>query len=228
MPRTARIAPAGIIFHVINRGNARGDIFGKDGDFAAFEKILFEGLKRYHVTLLGYCLMDNHWHLVLRPEKERELGRFMQWLTVTHVRRWHEHRGSGGSGHLYQGTYRSFPIQADEHLLMALRYVERNALRAGLVKRAEDWRWCSLWWRERGEEAARERLGEWPVEMPADWVARVNRAQSEKEQEAMRLSIRRGRPFGDERWQKRMGRELGLASTFRERGRPRNRERAGK
>ena len=154
MPRTARIAPSGIIFHVINRGNAKGKIFSKEADFAAFEEILLEGTKRYRVALLGYCLLHNHWHLVLRPEVEGELGRFMQWVTVTHVRRWHEHRGTGGSGHLYQGTYRSFPVQADEHFLVVMRYVERNALRAGRVKHAQGWRWCSLWVRESGEEAS--------------------------------------------------------------------------
>jgi len=228
MPRTARIAPGGIIFHVINRGNARGDIFRKEGDFAAFETILFEAVTRYRVRVLGYCLMHNHWHLVLWPQKDGELGRFMQWLTVTHVRRWHEHRGTGGSGHLYQGTYRSFPIQADEHFLMALRYVERNALRAGLVRRAERWRWCSLWVRKSGEEVLKGMLQEWPVDRPGDWVARVNRSQSAKEEEAVRLSIRRGRPLGDERWQKRVAKELGLASTFRERGRPRKKKNAPK
>src|SRR5947207_6687014 len=104
MPRTARVAPAGMIFHVINRGNARGDIFSKQADFLAFEKLLGDAVKRFDVKLLAYCLLHNHWHLVLWPQRNKELGRFMQWLTVTHVRRWHEHRGSTGSGHLYQGT----------------------------------------------------------------------------------------------------------------------------
>ena len=168
--------------------------------------------------------MHNHWHLVLRPEVEGELGRFMQWVTVTHVRRWHEHRGTGGSGHLYQGTYRSFPVQADEHFLIVMRYVERNALRAGLVKRAEDWRWCSLWVRERGDEAMKGMLAEWPVDAGRDWVARVNRAQTAQEEEAVKISIKRGRPLGDERWQKRMAKKLDLESTFRKRGRPRKKK----
>ena len=196
MPRNARIAPSGIIFHVINRGNAKGKIFSKEADFAAFEEILLEGTKRYRMALLAYCLLHNHWHLVLRPEVEGELGRFMQWVTVTHVRRWHEHRGTGGSGHLYQGTYRSFPVQADEHFLVVMRYVERNALRAGLVKRAEDWRWCSLWMRESGEEAMKGMLAEWPVDAGRDWVARVNRAQTAQEEEAVKISIKRGKTKG--------------------------------
>src|SRR5438874_6369850 len=174
MPRTARIAPGGVIFHVINRGNARSEIFAKERDFAAFELILVEALRRYRVRLLGYCFMHNHWHLVLLPEKDGELGRFMQWLTVTHVRRWHEHRGTGGSGHVYQGTYKSFPVQDDEHFLIALAYVERNAVRAKLVRRAQDWRWCSAWAVEHANEDATkdaaEMLSPWPVPRPRNWI----------------------------------------------------------
>src|SRR6202035_3812225 len=126
MPRTARIAPGGMVFHVLNRGNARAEIFGDFGDYAAFEKVLAEVLLLFPLELFAYCLMPNHWHLVLRPKNDGDLGRFMQRLTVTHVRRWHEHRGSTGQGHLYQGTYKSFPVQADDYFLTLCRYVEAN------------------------------------------------------------------------------------------------------
>ena len=229
MPRTARIAPGGVVFHIINRGNARLRIFGKEADYAAFLKVLSEVLKEMPgMRLLGFCLMPNHWHLVLWPSRGGELGRFMQRLTVRHVRRWHEHRQSGGTGHVYQGTYKSFPIQADEPLLIVLRYVERNPLRAGLVKRAEHWRWGSLWVSAKGDEAMRAMVSDWPVERPADWAARVNRRQSQAEEEAVRISLRRGRPFGREAWQHRIARELHLQSTFRPRGRPRKKRMQGK
>ena len=129
MPRTARIAPGGMIFHVLNRANARARIFAKDGDYAAFERVLCETLTRKPMRVLGYLVMPNHWHLVLWPECDGDLAAFMQRLTTTHVRRWHLHRKTVGCGHLYQGTYKSFPIEADEHLLTVLAYVERNALR---------------------------------------------------------------------------------------------------
>jgi len=226
MPRTARIAPGGMIFHVLNRGNGRDTIFEKPGDYAAFEKAMGQTLQQVKgMRLLGYCLMPNHWHLVLWPTEDGELGKFMQRLTVTHVRRWHEHRKSGGSGHLYQGTYKSFPIEADEHLLAVLRYVERNALRARLVERAELWRWSSLRAGDKGPNEIQGMLSEWPVEKPRDWGARVNRAQSAREEEAIRLSVKRGRPFGGEQWQQRTVRRVGLLSTMRERGRPRNSKR---
>jgi len=156
MPRSARVAPGGVVFHVLNRANAGLDLFEHGGDFAAFEAVLAEALEAFPgVELFAYCLMHNHWHLVVRPRRDGELGRFVQRLTVTHVRRRHEHRGTTGRGHLYQGTYKSFPVQADEHLLALCRYVERNAMRAGLVRRAAEWRWCSLWVRERGPGAER-------------------------------------------------------------------------
>jgi len=149
MPRVARVAPGGIVFHALNRANAGLDLFDSPGDFAAFEAVLAETLDAFpRVRLLAYCLMPNHWHLVLWPRSDGELGRFVQRLTVTHVRRRHERRHTTGRGHLYQGTYKSFPVQHDEHLLVLCRYVERNPLRAGLVRRAQDWRWCSLWLRE--------------------------------------------------------------------------------
>ena len=110
MPRTARQAPGGMIFHVLNRGNARDRIFEDDADYAAFEKVLAETQAEVFVRILSYCLMPNHWHLVLWPLRDGDLGRFMQRLTTTHARRWHLHHHTVGTGHLYQGTYKSFPI----------------------------------------------------------------------------------------------------------------------
>lgn len=144
MPRTNRIAPGGWVLHVLNRGNARSEIFEDDGDYLAFEAVLGETVERLSMRLLAYCIMPNDWHMLVWPREDGDLGRFMQRLTVTHVRRWHLHRHSVGHGHLYQGLYKSFPIQQDAHFLTACRYVERNALRANLVERAEDWRWSSL------------------------------------------------------------------------------------
>jgi putative transposase len=230
MPRTARSAPGGVVFHVLNRGNARSPVFEDAGDYAAFVKVLAQTLALFPtVRLLAYCLMPSHWHLVLWPTRDGELGRFMQRLTVTHVRRWHEHRRSTGVGHLYQGTYKSFPAQRDEHLLTLIRYVERNALRSNLSRRAQDWRWCSLWAAESDDPAAaeaRSMLHDWPFERPANWTTLVNRPQSAAEEEALLTSIQRGRPFGSDAWQKRTATRLGLGHTFRERGRPPKKPRA--
>jgi len=211
-----------MIFHVLNRGNARDPIFLENADYDAFEKIMAETMEHVVMRVLGYCLMPNHWHLVLWPVDDGDLGRFVQRLTTTHVRRWHLYRHTVGSGHLYQGTYKSFPIEDDDHLLTVLRYVERNPVRPTLVARAEQWRSSSLWrWLHPGDDKDRPALCPWPIARPADWQARVNRALTNKELEALRASVVRGRPFGDEDWQKRTAKRLSLESTFRPRGRPR-------
>src|SRR5205814_576791 len=146
--------------------------FHKPGDFDAFERVLAEGLARYPVDLLTYCLMPNHWHLVLRPREDDALGRLMAWVGVTHVRRHHAHYQSRGGGHLYQGRYKSFPVEEDRHLLLLGRYVEANARRANLVHRAELWRWGGLFARMRGGKPFE--LVPWPVDRPAHWLSLVN------------------------------------------------------
>jgi len=224
MPRTARIAPGGMVFHVINRANARARIFSKEADFAAFERVMQETLEKKPMRVLGYLIMPNHWHLVLWPERDADLAQFMHRLTIAHVRRWHLHRKTVGCGHLYQGTYKSFPVETDEHLLAVLRYVEGNALRAGLVERAEDWRWASLWrWRHPEANDHVPPLTAWPVERPRQWLMQVNRPQPKGELEAVQTSVQRGRPFGSTVWQAATAEQLGLESTFQPRGRPRKR-----
>src|SRR5438309_3484915 len=146
MSRPPRASEGGLVYHALNRGNARSLIFDDDEDYAAFERTLGEAVARHDMRLLAYCLMPNHFHLVVWPRLDGELTRFMRWLTMTHTQRWHAHRHSAGSGHLYQGRFKSFPVQSDEHLYTVCRYVERNARRAGLAPRAEQWRWGSLWW----------------------------------------------------------------------------------
>jgi len=222
MPRTARVAPGGYVFHVLNRGNERRSIFEADGDYLAFLRVMSETLDRVPLQLLAWCLMPNHWHLVLRPQEDGQLGQFMQRLTTTHVRRWRLHRHSVGHGHLYQGTYKSFPLQEDEHFYAVCRYVERNPLRARLVRRAEKWPWSSLGAPYYAAAAGQAPpVAAWPVPRPRTWIEQVNRPQTEAELESLRVSIERGQPFGERAWQTRTAKRLGLESTFRPRGRPR-------
>ncbi|MDY7110301.1 MAG: transposase [Planctomycetota bacterium] len=227
MPRVQRQAPGGVVYHVLNRGVGRMTLFETGEDYAAFERVMRRSQDcEPGVRLLAYCLMPNHWHLLLWPRENGELGRFMQRLTITHARRWQEHREAVGSGHVYQGRFKSFPVQTDGHFLTVARYIERNALRAGLVSRAEDWRWGSLsrWMHNRAgerEEEERPALSAWPVERPRHWRVLVNTPLNDVEMEALRSCVQRGRPFGSEKWIQVTARRLGLDSTFRRRGRPR-------
>jgi putative transposase len=206
---------------VLNRANARLRIFESDGDYEAFEEILAQAVERTETRLLAYCLMPNHWHLVVWPRRDGELSRFVGWIALTHTQRHHARRRSTGSGHLYQGRFKSFPIQADEHFLTVARYVERNPLRANLVRRAEDWRWGSLHRWLRGSAEERALLAAWPMARRANWAAHVNSPQTEAEVMALGRSVERGVPWGDAAWTERTASRLGLESTLRPRGRPR-------
>jgi len=188
--RRTRIAPGEIVYHALNRANGGNELFHKPEDYSAFERIMISAMHRTPIRLLAYCLMPNHWHMVLLPRKDGEMTQFLRRLTITHSQRLHAHRHMTGYGHIYQGRFKSFPIEQDESLLNVLRYVERNALRANLVERAQDWRWCSLW---RRLNADRESLlSSWPLDAPAGWIDWVNGAQTAGELHALRKSVNRG------------------------------------
>src|SRR6516165_298848 len=195
MPRTARRAPGGQIYHVLNRSMGKIRLFGQDADFEAFQRVMVEAHRRHPIRILTYCVLSNHWHFVVWPEADGQVTDFFRWLAHTHAMRWRVAHRTVGHGHLYQGRFKSLPVQSDEHLLTVLRYVERSPVGAGLVARAEDWRWDGLWARRRGDAAIKALVAPWPVERPANWLARVNAPLSAKELGRLRTSIARGRPY---------------------------------
>ena len=220
MPRRARVAPGGLVYHVLNRSVAGLPLFRKEGDYEAFTRIMIEAQDLHPTRIIAWCLMRNHWHFVMWPQEDGELTAFLRWLSHTHAMRWHVSHGTVGRGHLYQGRFKSCPVQEDEHFLTVCRYVERNALTAKAVERAEDWRWCSLWVRSRGDARLKAILSEWPVERPRRWTTLVNERLTAKEQEAIQTCIARNRPYGEEDWQEQQAKRLGLLHTLRREGRP--------
>lgn len=222
MPRRLRLATGGLVYHVLNRRVGSLPLFESPADYTAFEKVLQEVYEQTRVRLAAYCLMPNHWHLVLWPRSDEELSEVLRWITVTHTQRWHATRHTAGTGPVYQGRFKSFPVQTNQHFLTVVRYVERNALRAHLVPRAEEWRWSSLWRRGQHAASATAFLCRWPVERPRNWVSQVNRPETASELEAVRTSVQRGRPFGTTGWVQRTAKRLELESSLRNRGRPRN------
>jgi len=196
-------------------------LFGKPRDYEAFEEALAETLAKLPLRVCGYCLMPNHWHFVVWPEAEGQLSSFFRRLAVMHATRWVRAKRRLGYGHVYQGRFKSFPVQTDEHFYQVLRYVERNALRAGLVQQAVDWRWSSLWIREHGTAEQKAWLATWPVPRPRCWSDHVDRVQTEAELESLRRSVQRGVPYGNRWWTASTAEDLGLQSTLRARGRPR-------
>lgn len=225
MPRVERTDIGGYIYHTLNRANARVQIFDNDKDYQLFENILKEAVEKFDMRILSYCIMPNHWHLVLYPKQDGNLARFMGWLTNTHTRRWHTRKGTVGQGHLYQGRYKSFICQDDNHFLSLVRYVERNAKKANLVKASENWKWSSVWRREKGTKKQRKLLSEWPVPKPKNYLTWLNQAQTEeeKEKEAIEKSINKGSPYGLDSWVEIIVRKFNLGQTLRKVGRPKKR-----
>jgi putative transposase len=200
MARIPRSVLVGHCYHVINRGNRRATVFHDARDYDAFMNILAATAARFDVGIIAACIMPNHFHFVLRPMAKGELSRWLHWVLTTQVARYR--RVHGTEGRIWQGRSKTFPIQHDAHLLAVMRYTERNALRAGLVTRAEYWPWGSLRWR--GAQRSPVELMESPKALPPDWNRWVNEAQTSAELEALRRSVNRQLPFGDAEWIKQI------------------------
>jgi len=219
VPRYARPVSAGLCTHVVTRGNARATVFHSEHDYANFKNLMKAAQERVCIEIFAWCLMPNHLHFVVRPRTDDDLPRWMHWLLTTHAQR---HRILHvTTGHIWQGRYKSFPIQTDGHLVKVLRYVERNPVRAGLVASSRDWRWSSV--SERWPPGERpELLAEAPVPLPTPWIDWVDTPITDDELASIRTSVQRGRPWGDPAWARGTTERIGLRSTLRSRGRPRN------
>ena len=222
MPRIKRIDVGGEIYHVINRANARVKIFDNNDDYKLFEGILEEAVKKFDMRLLAYCVMPNHFHLILYPKQDGDLSRFMGWLTNTHTRRWHTIKNTIGQGHLYQGRYKSFICQKDNYFLALVCYVERNAKKAHLCRKAQDWKWSSLYRREKGSLNQKKILSVWPVDVPKNYLLLVNKVQDKDDEELIERSIVKSNPFGNMDWIEKAVERFGLEQTLRKVGRPKN------
>ena len=198
-----------MVFHVLNRANGRLRIFKTAQDFAAFEAVLAEGVELFGMRLCGYCLMSTHWHLVLWPRQAGDLSAFMKWITATHSHRWHTAHKTVGIGHVYQGRYKSFPVQSNDYYLTLLRYVESNPRRTKAAARSRDWVWSSLAIRTKAETGKPIVLSDGPVPLPRNWPARVD-GISVEEVQTLDICLHRGRPFGEDKWVKKTARQLSL------------------
>jgi putative transposase len=196
-------------------------LFRRPGDYLAFITVLRQAMEKFpRIHLLSFCLMPSHFHLVVRPEDDGKLSHFMFWLTMTHVQRWRHARRLVGLGPLYQGRFKAFAVEEDDHLFAVLRYVERNPLCAKLVFRAEKWEWSSLHLRLHNREVASAILRPWPIDQPHDWLDWVNRPQTDREVAEIQESMRTNRPFGSSPWRSRVAKRLGIELNPRPRGRP--------
>jgi putative transposase len=217
MPRTARFIVANYCYHVLNRSNKKARIFHQSADYDQFLGLIHRAQERLEIPILAACIMPNHFHLVVRPHRAEDLSHWTRWAFTTHVR-WH-HAQYETTGRLWQGRFKAFLIQENHHLLTVMRYVERNALRAKLVERAEDWKWSSLGWRSM--RCPPVDLGESPVPLPSYWRHLVNEPQTAAEIAEIRTCVNRQRPFGEPGWVQSQATALGIESSLASIGRPR-------
>jgi putative transposase len=221
MGRARRVDVGGMVYHVLNRANFRSRLFKKEAHYEGFLRIVEESLNFVPMRILAYCLMPNHWHMVLHPRGDGDLAKFVQRITLTHTQRYHAQTRTVGYGHVYQGRYKSLPVEQDPHFLAVVRYVERNAKRAALVAKAEAWPWSSAHVRLYGNERQRQMLSPWPVLAPHPYRLWLNQSQGKEEIENIRYAVKRGRPYGSEQWVSKAVTQFGLETTLRNPWRPR-------
>jgi len=220
MPRTERIDVGGEIYHVINRANGHHTIFQDKEEYQLFESILTDAKQMTNMRILAYSIMPNHWHLLLSPKHDGDLALFMHWLTTTHTRRYHVATKTVGGGSLYQGRYKSFIVDADSYLLTLIKYIERNPVRAKLVRQCENWQWGSAWRRINGDKKQQQLIDASPTPLPHRYRNWINTPEKTEELKTLRSAVNRGVPYGRESWVEKMVQEYHLESTVREPGRP--------
>lgn len=221
MPRVNRGLVENLVYHVLNRGNGKQKVFHRKYDYEAFTELMKKAKEMYSIKVYAYCLMPNHFHMVVMPLKSKELSNFMQWLMTSHVRRHHKRYDS--SGHIWQGRFKSFIVSNDNYLLTLLRYVETNPVRSNLTKSAKDWNWSSYRTRTSGR-GLKILIDAPPLELPKDWDKFVDQPLSEQDIANLRRSVNRSSPYGPPEWQAQICRKLGLESTLRPKGRPKGKK----
>ncbi len=181
MPRIARKEIHGHAFHILNRANGRATLFTKDGDYRAFINVLRIARKRIPLEIFALSVLPNHFHAVVRAADTATLSAFMQLWMTTHIRRYHRYHGT--SGHLWQGRFKSFPINDDAHLLTVIRYVLQNPVRAHLVRRVEEWPWSSI--------ALPDIVDPWPMDPPTNLSKWLNELTPRTKLDELRAAINR-------------------------------------
>lgn len=220
MPRGPRVDVGDYVYHVINRAAGRRTIFPDSGAYRSFEDLLIEGQKTWEMPMLAYVIMPNHWHMLVYPRKDGDMGKYFHWLTTTHACRLRAFRNTIGEGPVYQGRYKSFLVDTDAYVLTALKYIECNPVRAGLVETPEEWKWGSAHRRIFGTEQERALLAPPPVPLPDSYRVWINAGESEEALRQIRGSVSKGIPFGDDVWRDRMITKFVLKHTTRPAGRP--------
>jgi putative transposase len=220
MPRKSRTVFGGLAHHITQRGNRRENVFFDDDDRVTYLSWLQEYGARYGVEVLAYCLMDNHVHLVAVPHDDDGLQLVLKPLHMRYAQR--VNRAQGWKGHLWQGRFFSSTLD-ESYLWAAVRYVERNPVRAGLVTRAQDYKWSSAaaHCHQRPSDLLNPR-SKWSkafLTVP-DWSAWLAEGDEDSELHTLRRNAERGLPCGSDRFVDKLSKQAGRNLDYRPQGRP--------
>lgn len=216
MPRRLRHDLQGTAFHLMNRAVRKTVLFKTAADYDCFMSLACEGLAKFAVKAMAYCAMPNHWHFVVTCDRIEDISNWLHWQTTTHAIRWNIANGTRGSGAVYQSRFKAVPIQTETSFYRVCRYVERNALRAGLVAAAEKWNWGSLF--AHCGSCYPIPLHRWPILRPDNWTELVNSPDDKADLAELRQTIKRNQPIGAPDWQRAVAPFAGL--SMRPPGRP--------
>jgi putative transposase len=221
MARLARIAIVNVPHHVTQRGNARQFLLAADEERAVYLELLRQYIKLHDLALLGYCLMSNHVHLIVVPHHAESLALALKNTHGRYASYWNAAHQS--SGHVWQGRFYSCPLD-DAHLWVALRYTERNPVRAGLVSAAQDWEWSSAA-AHCGSGAAEPWLevATWSKRWSgATWREYLHCCENDAELRAIRRGTHTGRPLGSSEFVRSLEQATARRLQPQKGGRPRN------
>ena len=217
MTRPRRLIFAGTVYHVLNRGNERAQIFHNSNDYKGFISLMEAVAVKVPVRVVGFNVMPNHVHLLVWSQADDDISCYMHRLTGTHALQCRLRDGTTGTGHVYQDRFKCFPVQTDAYYYNCLKYVEDNARRSGLIQRSELWPWSSLYERTNGGKI----LSPGPLPLPEHWVDIVNAGQTAAELDELRTCARAGRPYGADDWVARAAAQHEIENKLKPRGRPR-------
>lgn len=221
MPRLARTVCAQVPHHITQRGNRREDVFFTDEDRQAYLGWLKEYAEKHKVDILAYCLMTNHIHLIAVPSTEEGLQQVLKPLHMRYAQRINRERG--WKGHVWQGRYFSSALD-DDYLWAAIRYVERNPIRAKMVRKAENYRWSSAGWHcGLRPDPLLTTKPTWrrQFEGIGGWSAWLAEGDEPEKLEVLRRNVDKGLPCGSEKFIQKLEKLTGRALQYRPRGRPR-------
>jgi putative transposase len=220
MPRAARNVNDGFFYHVLNRGNGKQTIFHKDKDFEVFLELMKKAKEMFPVNIFAYCLMPNHYHFLVSPPCAKNLSKWAHWFTSVHAVRYHHHHQT--SGHIWQGRFKNFLVQGDDHFISVLRYVEGNPVRASLVNSALEWLWSSHRYRYGPQTSSL--IDQLSLPLPQNWGEFVNQTMKPHELKDIRKCITHSLPFGDDEWKQKISEKYGIKCYPKKAGRPKKKE----